>query len=133
MSTENNNNESKSNYSKRDFGDAGESLAERFLKNKGYRLIAKNYVTKWGEIDLIMEEGKMLVFVEVRRRSSLKYGAPEESINVKKIKHLIKSALVYVMNTCSDKKMVRFDVVSILPGQIRHIPNAFTANDSYYF
>jgi putative endonuclease len=123
----------KQNYSKQEFGQAGESMAERFLKHKGFHLVAKNYSTRWGEIDLVMHDGPILVFVEVRRRSNGKFGTPEESIHPKKIKHLVKAAVVYLMNTGSAHKMVRFDVVGITAQEIRHTQDAFSAGDAYYY
>lgn len=120
-------------YFRHEYGDDGETLAEQFLLKKGFRLITQNYSSRWGEIDLVMEDGPTLVFVEVRRRSNTAFGYPEESISPKKIQRVIKTALAYLMNTGTSHKMVRFDVVSIVPGRIRHIPDAFSANDLYFY
>lgn len=115
------------------FGQAGEDIAERFLLKKGFRLITRQYDTPWGEIDLIMEDGSHLVFVEVKRRSNNRYGEPEEAITVRKMKHMIRSAVAYIVKTGTSNKMARFDIVSIGPSFIRHYPDAFPAGDDFYF
>lgn len=124
--------ESKPSYFKKKLGCAGEDRAEKFLKSKGLIVVAKNYMTRWGEIDLVMEEGRSLVFVEVRYRRGDRFGTPEESITPLKIKHMVKAAVSFIAETGSFEKMVRFDVVCVVPGHIRHIPNAFMADDAYF-
>jgi putative endonuclease len=97
------------------------------------RWLASNYATKWGELDLVMEEGRILVFVEVKRRQNSRYGEPEEAVSAMKQKHLMRAALCYLQKARVENRMVRFDVVSIGPGGLRHIPDAFSADGSYYY
>ena len=74
--------------SKISFGKAGEIYASRYLIKKGYRIIEKNYRCRFGEIDIIAEKNNVIHFIEVKTRRSLHYGAPEESIDPKKINKL---------------------------------------------
>lgn len=67
-------------------GKQGELIAEVFLKNQGYRIRDKNYLEKSGEIDLIVEKGQYIIFVEVKFRNNLDYGYPREAVTVSKQK-----------------------------------------------
>jgi len=69
------------------FGKIGESIAERFLINKGYQIIKKNWRFNQGEIDLIVSQGEELRFIEVKTRSSIKFGYPEEAVDEEKAEH----------------------------------------------
>ncbi|MFH1462415.1 MAG: YraN family protein [bacterium] len=76
-------------------GQLGEKIAREYLENKGYKIIAQNYRTKYAEIDLITEKDKTLVLVEVRTKTGEIFGQPEETINKKKILKLKRNALAY--------------------------------------
>ncbi|HBG92642.1 MAG: YraN family protein [Nitrospirae bacterium RIFOXYB2_FULL_43_5] len=109
-------------------GSKGEDLAAEFLKDNGYRIIARNYKTPIGELDIIAKDGEILVFIEVKTRSSNAYGYPFEAVGSRK-KHKLKNlALLYLKN---QKKncAVRFDVISInlngTKNEIEHIKDAF--------
>ena len=117
---------------RRQVGEAGEKEARSYLEDKGYHWLASNYFTRWGEIDLVMEEKEYLVFVEVRRRRGAAYGEPEESILRSKISHLSRAAgmFLHAMNRWGTR--VRFDVVSLGPGGIRHYENAFSPGSEFY-
>jgi len=114
-------------------GRTGESLAEKFLLGKGFKLVRKNFRYGRNEIDLIVEDerNKILVFVEVKTRYSLEYGAPEESISRKKQKGFI-SAVNGFMNVNENYSGYdqRIDTIGIVlkPGseaKINHIENSF--------
>ncbi len=116
-------------------GQKNERLAERFLKQKGLKLIERNYRCRAGEIDLIMADGDSLVFVEVRFRKHKKYGSASESVNLRKQQKLIKAAQYYLLaHFHSHEPACRFDVVAIDGNQtpklsqnpIEWLPNAFT-------
>ena len=77
-------------------GYLGEAIAKKYLQNKGYRFIEQNYKTKYAEIDLIVRDKRILVFVEVRTKTREQFGSPEESLNRNKINKLIKNAAAYV-------------------------------------
>lgn len=77
-------------------GRQGERLARQYLEGAGYGIVAANYRCPWGEIDLIAQDGRELVFVEVRTRRSVNYGTPPESITAAKREHLRAAALDYL-------------------------------------
>lgn len=114
---------------KRELGLKGEGIASDYLKKEGYKVITRNFHTRYGEIDIICEKASTLVFVEVKTRRSTVYGMPEEAITPRKIEHLKKAALIYLEQEKRFYKELRFDVVGILiKGQdikINHITNAF--------
>jgi putative endonuclease len=98
-------------------GAAGEDIAVSFLQKSGYRIVERNYRIRFGEIDIIAEQGEDLVFIEVKTRTHNLYGSPFESVTRQKQKQLSKVALEY-MNKCDcHERPARFDVVAIrLPG-----------------
>ena len=109
-------------------GKEGEDLALRFLKKQGYRIIGKNYRTPFGEIDIIADDGGVLVFVEVKTRSGDAFGSPFEAVDRKKRDKIRKVALCY-MKRLRKEPAARFDVLSIdVDGgqkKIDHIKDAF--------
>ncbi|MDK2904536.1 MAG: putative endonuclease [Eubacteriaceae bacterium] len=111
-------------------GNQGELIAEVFLKNQGYRIRDKNYFKKSGEIDLIVEKGQYIIFVEVKFRNNLDYGYPREAVTVSKQKKILKTALWYIKEKRLDQFGFRFDVIEIYfeNGQqrINHLENAFS-------
>ncbi|MDO4571804.1 MAG: YraN family protein [Clostridia bacterium] len=113
----------------RETGMAAEALACRYLKRKGYRLLARNYRHGRYEIDLVMEDGETLVFVEVKARSSLRFGRPAESVTAAKRRFLLTAALAYMQESGRWDEPARFDVIEVyLPNKdIVHISNAFGA------
>ncbi len=94
------------NYKK--LGEVGERTAEEFLKERGYVLIEKNHKNRYGEIDLILEKdkGKKIVFVEVKTRYESNISTPEDAINKKKIKRIIKNAESYILFNNIDKEVL---------------------------
>jgi len=113
------------------FGRKNESVAARYLKKNGYRIITKNYRTKMGEIDIIAKEGDVIVFVEVKARKSPFLNRAKESVTKSKQHKLTLTAYSYLKQKGLDGKSARFDVVSIdytqnLP-EIEVIKNAFEA------
>ena len=113
---------------RRSFGAQGEADARAFLIQSGARILEANYRRPTGEIDIIARQGKTLLFVEVKRRSSLRYGRPAEAVNRQKQAHILRTAQLYLQEKRLTDAPVRFDVIEILPGEIRHIPNAFDAS-----
>lgn len=94
-------------------GNKGEELACRFLKKQGYQILARNFLIRGGEIDIVARDGDELVFVEVKARYSHQYGLPEESITPWKLKSLQKSALFYIQKINWGTKPYRFDLVTV--------------------
>jgi putative endonuclease len=101
------------NTSRQALGKWGEVLAADFLENQGYLIIERNCRTPYGEIDIVAQDGGVLVFVEVKTRSSDTYGFPEESITSKKREHLI-SAAQGILQSMSERSISwRIDVIAI--------------------
>lgn len=115
-----------------ELGTWGETKAAEFLTRKGFRLLERNHHSRYGEIDLIMEDDAYLVFVEVKLRSSARYGTPAEYVTWSKQQKLRNTALLYLQSHPTDKQP-RFDVIEIYaprgtdthPVPIHHIENAF--------
>ena len=94
-------------------GNDAETRACHFLTGQGLRLLDRNYQCRGGEIDLIMQHGRSLVFVEVRYRRHCRYGLPIETITATKQARIIHSARVYLHRERTWNGTVRFDVVGI--------------------
>jgi putative endonuclease len=113
-----------------DLGARGEELAGKYLRRAGYRLLARNFRCRFGEIDLVAEEGDNLVFVEVKTRSSVDFGHPLEAVDLRKQGQLIRAAHVYLREQAAEERFCRFDVVAVTFGgkgapEIELIKNAF--------
>lgn len=100
-------------YKKHEIGKFGEDVATRFLKQKDYKILERNFRCKQGEIDIIAKENNYLVFVEVKTRSNLYFGTPSESVTYSKRQHIIKSAEVYLKIKNLKDILIRFDVVEV--------------------
>lgn len=133
----------------------GELLAQKYLRLKKYKILEKNYKIAGVEVDIIAKlprkcviKGQKLqfkqnllsktaylsakaqakdvyVFVEVKARSSEKFGLPELAVDTKKQNHIRKGAQAYLLNHKLNDPDVRFDVIAITDGKIEHIENAF--------
>ncbi|MCS6907992.1 MAG: YraN family protein [Anaerolineales bacterium] len=120
-------------FSARALGHCGEDIAARYLEAKGYRILERNYATRYGEIDLVAlcclsEEGGRLVFVEVKTRRNQRCGYPEESITPKKLNHLILACQEYLQSHQKEEVDWQIDVVAIelspgSPVQVTHLEN----------
>ncbi|OGC50252.1 YraN family protein [candidate division WWE3 bacterium RIFCSPHIGHO2_01_FULL_40_23] len=98
---------------RKDLGRIGEDIAERYLLNKNFVILERNFRSKrWGEIDIIARDGETIVFVEVKTRSSNRYGNPYEAVTKYKLKALRNSANYYLF-THNLKCLARIDVISI--------------------
>ena len=112
---------------KRSLGKEKEELAAAFLTERGYRILEKNFRCRAAEIDLIARDDKILSFIEVKYRSSSKFGDPLEAVGALKQRKIYEAALFYISkNRVSSDTQMRFDVVSILGDEITLIKNAFT-------
>lgn len=110
-------------------GQEGEDLAAGFLRKKGYRLIQRNYRCKTGEVDLIVLDRRVVVFVEVKTRSDHSFGSPFEAVEARKQRKMIRAAQYFLHEKKLDQRDARFDVVGISwqGGRpvVEHIENAF--------
>lgn len=112
-----------------ELGKKGEKIAVDFLKKKGHKILACNFRFEHKEIDIISAVNELLVFSEVKTRSSVHFGFPEEAVTLAKQVHLKEAAAFYVQEH-PDFRQCRFDVISILITngritQIRHYEDAF--------
>lgn len=98
---------------KRSLGSLGERKALEYLKSLGYDILAVNFYSRRGEIDIIAEDRGMLSFIEVRTRTSRSFGIPEESITFKKRERIIKTALYYLHSKGWPRLSCRFDVLTV--------------------
>lgn len=99
--------------SKREIGAFGEKLAEDFLKKKKYKIIARNFQSKFGEIDLVCRDKKQLVFVEVKLKRNEDFGLPEEEFNFFKRKRLKKAIVSYLKEKEIKEENWRVDLIAI--------------------
>lgn len=116
-------------------GKAGEAQAVDFLKNTGYLIVSRNYKTKLGEIDIIAWEKDILCFIEVKTRTTDKFGFPENALTLHKQKQISQTALVFLKERKLLDKKARFDVVSITGSgnfpEIKLIRNAFELDERF--
>lgn len=110
-----------------DTGKTGEETACRYLKKEGYKIIEKNFRCRYGEIDIIAGDKNVLCFIEVKSRKKSDFALPEEYVDKRKQKKLIKTSLVYMTKTNDNESDKRFDVISVdlESGKCRRIKNAF--------
>ena len=108
-----------------EIGQQAEARAEQFLRDRGFSLIQRNFRAKTGEIDLIMAQGDLLTFVEVRYRANPSYGTGAESISKAKQRKIIHTAETFLQQSSHRWNQYRFDVISI-GDDIHWIPGAFT-------
>ena len=108
-------------------GGLGENQAVEYLINKKYKILETNYKCKLGEIDIICFDKvtKTYVFVEVKARSSAKFGMPREAVNAFKQNKIKLVATSYAQSKHLLEQKIRFDVIEILDGNLTHIINAF--------
>lgn len=111
-------------------GKLGEDCAAKFLEAEGYTIVARNFRIRSAEIDIIAQRDSVLVFVEVKARSSIRHGLPSEAVTLRKQKKIIAAAGVFLQDESFCDCACRFDVVEVfLSGErveeINHIENAF--------
>ena len=115
-------------------GLTGEKLAEEWLcRHRGMVCLERRYRTKRGEIDLIMQENDMIVFVEVKTRKTGDIGLGLMAVTPAKQKRLTQAATLYLMYRHSLNAAIRFDVVEVRgDGSVIHVPNAFQSTGMFY-
>ncbi|MDO7634797.1 MAG: YraN family protein [Porticoccaceae bacterium] len=112
-------------------GNSAEQIALDYLLLQGLQLVARNYRTRRGEIDLIMRDGRCLVFVEVRFRKSSRYGSAEESITAAKCQRLQSAAEAYLQHfRLTDSIGARFDAIAVSPVASRTDSDNLGAKDT---
>lgn len=109
-------------------GKSGEELARDFLISKGYRIVTYNYRNKIGEIDIIAFHDDILVFIEVKTRTSTSYGYAFEAVDIRKQKKIINTSLIYIQYNKHNNTQVRYDIIEVYltkEFKINHLENAF--------
>lgn len=109
----------------RGIGARYEEAAAEYLTAKGYAIVQRNVTTPYGEIDIVAMDGKVLVFCEVKYRSTEKHGTPLEAVDARKQKRISKAALYFIARR-EEEPACRFDVIAIGgDGEVAHVENAF--------
>ena len=122
---------------KQQLGKSGEELAAELLKQNGYKIIARNYKTKLGEIDIVARDKDTICFIEVKLRSSDRFGTPQEAVILKKQRQISRASLLYLKDNDLLKQKARFDVVSIIYSKSKPsldlIKNAFDLDEQFIY
>ena len=117
---------------KKEIGRQGEDIACDFLRKNKYMILACNYQVRQGEIDIIAQKGDKIVFVEVKTRTSKRFGTAAEAVTWKKRQHIMQAALAYMQNEKPKCPQYQFDVIEIyltkdgIFEELNHIKDAFT-------
>lgn len=113
-------------------GAEGERVAKAYLQTKGFRILHENYSTPLGEIDLIAKEGGVVVFVEVKARTSGEFGPPQASVTLTKQRQIVKVARLYLQRERLAEVACRFDVVAVtFAGGQAEQPNVLLIRDAF--
>lgn len=110
---------------KKAVGKVYEDLATAYLIDKGYKILARNYRCKVGEIDIIAKEKDVVVFIEVKYRKTLAFGSPAEAVNYYKKQRILRTAKWYLHAYYKNEINCRFDVIEILDEKLSHVEAAF--------
>jgi putative endonuclease len=112
------------------FGELGERIAERWLRERGWRVVQRRFRSGHRDIDLVVEREGMVAFVEVKARRGVRFGDPVEAVDWRKQRELGRSAQVWIDRHGRRDEAYRFDVVGVLVNgsrvRIRHVEDAFT-------
>ena len=110
-------------YERHVFGKRGEDIAVKYLEQKGYVILERNFSCKQGEIDVIAYHNNYLIFIEIKSRTSKEYGLPSESVTKTKIKHMIKTATYYLYIHHLESANIRIDVIEVYEKEGKYIIN----------
>ena len=116
---------------RRFLGDRGENTAVAFLRQKGFRILQRQHRNLFGEVDIVALDGKCVVFVEVKTRTTADQGQPFETVDLRKQQRLTRVALAWLKKTRRLEQPARFDIISIIwpdaegTPQIQHFAHAF--------
>lgn len=116
-------------YKNKETGKLGEDIAVHYLKRNGYIILDRNFECRQGEIDIIALDNKEIVFIEVKTRTSNRYGLPSEAVNKIKQKHMLQSIKYYLYIRNLSDEFIRIDVIEVYVKnnvyKINHIKQAF--------
>lgn len=104
-----------------------EKIAEKYLSDRGYEVMDKNFICRFGEIDIIAVKGGRIHFIEVKGRKNISYGHPREFVTISKQRKIISAAKYYFLLKKQDDMFCQFDVIEIIAesGAINFIEDAF--------
>lgn len=118
---------------RQELGRRAEDAAAEYLRQRRYVILARNVRSRFGEIDLVTAQGSTLVFVEVRSRSSDRFGSGIESIDRRKRRRIVRMAALYLAQQGLEERAVRFDVIGVDwsdgTARIDHVENAFAVDE----
>lgn len=118
-------------------GKSGEDLAVKLLKERGYKILKRNYKTKLGEIDIVASDRDTIAFIEVKTRQSERFGLPQEAISGLKQRQIAKAALCFLKEKKFLDRKARFDVVSVVcqdeRPKIDLLQNAFELDQDFTY
>lgn len=128
---------SKKNTVSQVIGKLGEDAASEYLSKENYNIITRNFCTRYGEIDIIANNDKYIIFAEVKTRNQFAVSRPSEWVDIKKQKKIIMTASLYLQKNQTELQP-RFDVIEIILSKenlkiisINHIENAFIQEGDY--
>lgn len=111
--------------SRQALGARGEAMAARWYEDNGYEVIDRNWRTRDGELDLVVRRSRMVVFCEVKTRSSLAFGSPAEAVTRDKRQRIRLLAAKWLETAPFRPARIRFDVAAVLDGSLDIIEGAF--------
>lgn len=109
------------------FGELGEREAEAYVRRLGWKVLDRGWRCRSGELDLVAADGETVVFIEVKARSSERFGLPEEAVGRAKQARVARLAQAYLQAKGLSGRPARFDVIALSGGDVRHIRDAFMA------
>ncbi|MBQ3933613.1 MAG: YraN family protein [Elusimicrobiaceae bacterium] len=111
-------------------GNIAEDQAAQYLKEKGYKILARNFAGKTGEIDIIAQDKQnTIIFVEVKQRKTNLFGGGLAAVNKAKQRRITLTAASYIKKTKISYTALRFDIITITAGVLQHYENAFSVTD----
>jgi putative endonuclease len=110
---------------RRALGAHGEALAARWYEARGYRVVARNWRCREGELDLVLARGSTVVFCEVKTRRSTAYGSPAEAVTPTKQARIRRLAVRWLHDTGTRAASLRFDVAGVIADRVEVIEGAF--------
>jgi putative endonuclease len=112
-------------------GKLGEDIAANHLQVNGYKILQRNFRTRFGEIDIVAQDGKYVVFVEVKTRRGLKFGYPREAVDQFKQSRIKNMSTLYLAKKKLLEALVRFDVVEIIIDESNNIKSLLLIKNAF--